>query len=133
MSTNESSLRRVVVIVQDGVEPFGLGALCEVWAEPDHPVYDFQVITPRPGRVRGASGCDLSGEDGLDLATQADLVCVAPKRDYLEPDEDVNAVEARDGETFWGRPIGAHDEGRSRQRDREGRSLPDPRPIPVQP
>ena len=57
-------MRKVAVVVQDGAEPFGLGAMCEVWAEPyhpedDNPVFDFVVATPRPGRVRGsvASTC----------------------------------------------------------------------------
>ena len=49
-------MRKVAVLVQDGVEPFGLGAMCEVWAEPyhpedDNPVFDFVVAhpPPRPG------------------------------------------------------------------------------------
>lgn len=82
-------MRTVVVVVQDGAEPFGLGAMCEVWAEPyhpedDNPVFDFKVATPRPGRVRGASGFDLYVEHGLDVVAAADLVCVSPKRDFLE-------------------------------------------------
>ena len=41
------------VVVQDGVEPFGLGSICEEWAEPDHaedgnPVFDFTAVAPRP-------------------------------------------------------------------------------------
>lgn len=80
-------IRKVAVVVQDGVEPFGLGALCEAWAEPYHPedrnpVFDFVVTTPRPGRVRGASGYDLHVEHGLEAAADADLLCVAPKRDF---------------------------------------------------
>ena len=91
--------KKVVVLVQDGVEPFGLGAMCEVWAEPyhpedDNPVFDFVVATPRPGRVRGPSGFDLHVEHGLDAAADADLVCVAPKRDYLDPSPEVAAVVA---------------------------------------
>ena len=45
------AMKKVVVLVQDGVEPFGLGAMCEVWAEPyhpddDNPIFDF-VVCPR--------------------------------------------------------------------------------------
>ena len=52
-------MQKVAVVVQDGAEPFGLGAMCEVWAEPyhpedDNPVFDFIVATPRPGGVRTA-------------------------------------------------------------------------------
>jgi transcriptional regulator GlxA family with amidase domain len=89
----------VAVLVQDGVEPFGLGAMCEVWAEPyhpedDNPVFDFVVATPRPGRVRGPSGFDLHVEHGLEAAAHADLLCIAPKRDYLEPSPEVAATVA---------------------------------------
>jgi transcriptional regulator GlxA family with amidase domain len=88
------TLQKVAVVVQDGVEPFGLGAMCEVWAEPyhaedDNPVFDFSVVTPRPGRVRGASGFDLHVDAGLDAAADADLVCVSPKRGHLEPSPEV--------------------------------------------
>lgn len=83
-------MRSVAVVVQDGVEPFGLGAMCEVWAEPEHPedgtpVFDFVVATPTPGRVRGASGFDLHVDHGLEAAAGADLICVSPKRGYLDP------------------------------------------------
>ncbi|RYY44399.1 MAG: AraC family transcriptional regulator, partial [Actinomycetales bacterium] len=30
-------MKKVAVIVQDGVEAFGLGSICEVWNEPYHP------------------------------------------------------------------------------------------------
>jgi transcriptional regulator GlxA family with amidase domain len=93
-------IRNVVALVQDGAEPFGLGSICEVWAEPyhpddDNPVFDFKVATPRPGRVRGASGFDLHVEHGLDVVEDADLVCIVPKRDYLEPSPEVAAAVRR--------------------------------------
>lgn len=102
-------VRKVAVLVQDGVEPFGLGAMCEVWAEQyhpedDNPVFDFVVATPRPGRVAGPAGFDLHVEQGLDAALDADLVCVSPKRDFLTPSpevaEVVRAVHARGGLVF---------------------------------
>jgi transcriptional regulator GlxA family with amidase domain len=84
---HDRGMHRVVAIVQHGVEPFGLGAVCEVWAEPDHPedhtpTFDFTVCTPEPGRVRGASGYDLVVETGLEAVADADLVCVIPMRDF---------------------------------------------------
>ncbi len=87
-------LNKIVVLVQDGVEAFGLGANCEVWAEPyhpedDNPVFDFLVATPRPGRVRGTSGFDLQVEHGLDVAEDADLVIANPKRDFRDPSPEV--------------------------------------------
>ena len=87
-------MQKVVVIVEDGAEPYGLGSMCEVFAEPYHPedenpVFDFKVCTPRPGRVRGASGFDLYVEHGLDVVGEADLVCVCPKRDFTHPSAEV--------------------------------------------
>ncbi len=83
-------MHKVAVLVQDGAEPFGLGSMCEVWAEPyhpedDNPVFDFVVATPQPGRVSGSSGFDLYVDHGLEAAADADLVCVSPKRDFLSP------------------------------------------------
>ena len=91
------TVKKVSVVVQDGAEPFGLGAMCEVWAEPyhpddDNPVFDFSVVTPHPGRVRGASGFDLHVEHGLDVAADADLVCITPKRGYRDPSPEVVEV-----------------------------------------
>jgi transcriptional regulator GlxA family with amidase domain len=93
-------MRKVAVVVQDGVEPFGLGSICEVWAEPyhpddDNPVFDFVVTTPRPGRVRGPSGYDIHVEHGLNAAEDADLICVAPKRDFRAPSPEVAALLRR--------------------------------------
>ncbi len=90
-------MRKVAVLVQDGVEPFGLGAMCEVWAEPyhpedDNPVFDFVIATPNPGRVAGPSGYDLHVENGLDAAADADLVCIAPKRRFRKPSPEVAEV-----------------------------------------
>ncbi|MGC0252057.1 GlxA family transcriptional regulator [Pseudactinotalea sp. Z1748] len=87
-------MRKVAVIVQDGVEPFGLGALCELWDEPyhpddDNPVFDFVVCAPEPGRIRANSGFDVHVEYSLDAARDADLICVAPKRDIDADHPDV--------------------------------------------
>ena len=90
-------MRTVVALVQDGVEPFGLGSICEVWAEPyhpddDNPVFDFKVASVRPGRVRGASGFDVMVGHGLEVVEDADLVCVVPKRGFLDPSPEVAAA-----------------------------------------
>lgn len=82
-------MQKVAVIVQDQAEPFGLGALCELWAEPyhaddDNPVFDFVVCAPQAGRVRGASGFDLQVPNSLAAAADADLVCIAPNRGIAE-------------------------------------------------
>lgn len=100
----EPHVSKVAVIVQDGAEPFGLGSLVEVWGEPEHaedqtPVFDFQVCTPRPGRVRGRSDYDLYVERGLEATEDAGLVAIAPHHDFLNHDpavlEAVAAADAR--------------------------------------
>lgn len=90
-------LKKVAVIVQDNAEPFGLGSLCEVWAEPYHPedgnpVFDFHVVTPRPGRLRSRVNFDLVVEEGLEQAADADLVAVSPKFDFRNTDPAVGEV-----------------------------------------
>ena len=87
-------MQTVAVIVQDGVEPFGLGSLVEVWGESyhpedDNPVFDFRICTPRPGRVQGRSDFDLVVERGLEATQDADLVCVAPKHHFDRHDDAV--------------------------------------------
>jgi len=86
-----TQIQTVTVIVQDGVEPFGLGSLVEVWGESyhpedDNPVFDFRICTPRPGRVRGRSDFDLHVERGLEATLDADQVCLAPKQDFQSHD-----------------------------------------------
>lgn len=107
-------MKKVVVIVQDGVEPFGLGSLCEVWAEPyhpedDNPVFDFVICAPVKGRIKGTSGFDIVVEHDLSEALDADLICVTPKRDFLEPSPEV--VEVLRAAAERGALISAHCSG----------------------
>ena len=95
-----AEIRKVVAVVQDGVEPFGLGSICEVWGEPPHPedhtpTFDFVVCTARPGRVRGATGYDLHVDHGLEELDDADLVCIVPKREFLVHEPEVLAAVRR--------------------------------------
>jgi transcriptional regulator GlxA family with amidase domain len=92
-----AGMQKVVVIVQDGAEPFTLGVLSEVWAEPyhpedDNPQFEFVVCTPTPGRVKGTAGYDYLVEHGLEALEGADLVAVAAKRDFLVPSPEVAAA-----------------------------------------
>ncbi len=106
---NAERVKKIAVVVDQGVEPFGLGALCELWAEPyhpddDNPVFEFVICTPEPGMVRSSAGFDLHVTDGLEALEGADLVCVAPKRDYSRSNPAINAalvqVDARGGRIF---------------------------------
>lgn len=108
---HDGPMKSVAVVVQHEVEPFGLGAICEVWAEPyhpedDNPVFDVTICTPDPGRVRGSSGFDLHVDHGLEAVADADLVCIAPKRTYADPDpRAVEAVRAAADRGAW---VSAH-------------------------
>ncbi|CAM3495672.1 GlxA family transcriptional regulator [Nocardioides zeicaulis] len=90
-------MQKVAVVVQEQPEPFGLGALCEVWSEPyhpedDNPVFDFRVVTPRPGRLRTRAGFDLVVDLGLEAAADADLLCLAPKSHHRGSDPAVSEL-----------------------------------------
>lgn len=73
-------LTDVAVLVSDGVAPFELGVLCEVFgvdrSEEGLPVLDFAVCAPAAGRVRTGHGFDLHVEHDLTRAERADLVAV---------------------------------------------------------
>lgn len=105
-TSSPHALRSVAIVVQDGVEMFGLGTMCEVWGEPyhpedDNPVFELTVVTPRPGRVPTGQGFDLVVEHGLAAAESADLVCIVPHRDYTQPAPEVldlvRRIDARRG------------------------------------
>jgi hypothetical protein len=94
-------LQTVAVIVQDNAEPFGLGALVEVWGEPEHPedrtpVFDFRVCTPRPGRVKGRSDYDIYVERGLEATEDADLVEEQPHLGQLDEADQAGADQIDD-------------------------------------
>jgi AraC family transcriptional regulator, transcriptional activator FtrA len=72
-------IRNVAVPVLDGVSPFELGVLCEVFGldRPDDPVlpsFDFALCAPQPGPVRTASGftVDVDGRACTTHWTYAD-------------------------------------------------------------
>ena len=104
-------VEKVAVVVQNNVESFGLGAMCEVWAEgyhpeDDNPVFDFKVCTADPGVVTGHAGYDLVIKHGLEAIAEADLVCVAPHHTYLRSDPRV--VEAIRAAHDRGAVVSAH-------------------------
>ena len=73
-------LRNVAAVVLDGVEPFELGVVCEVFgtdrSDDGLPVYDFAVVAGEPGPLRTTHGFTLSTPYGLDRLAEADLIAV---------------------------------------------------------
>ncbi|MEP7024550.1 MAG: helix-turn-helix domain-containing protein [Actinomycetota bacterium] len=83
-------LKNVAAVVVDGVSPFELGVLCEVFGSDRTaqglPGYDFAVVAGEPGPLRTGMGFALDVEHDLDRLEQADLVAVpAPADGRLAP------------------------------------------------
>jgi transcriptional regulator GlxA family with amidase domain len=73
-------MRNVAVVVLDGVSPFELGVLCEVFgsdrSKDGLPRYDFAVVAGQPGPLRAESGFTLQTPYALDRLAEADLIAV---------------------------------------------------------
>jgi transcriptional regulator GlxA family with amidase domain len=73
-------ISNVAVLVYDGVAPFELGVVHEVWgcdrSDEGLPVMDFAVCAPAVGPVRTQGGFGLLVEHDLSRAAAADLIVV---------------------------------------------------------
>ncbi|HET9658023.1 MAG TPA: helix-turn-helix domain-containing protein [Kineosporiaceae bacterium] len=90
-------LRRIAVVVDEGVSPFEFAIPCEVFGvdrrDGGVPPFDFWVCAPRPGPVRTLTGFDIVAPHGLDELGEADLVVVpAMGIDYRPEPELVDAL-----------------------------------------
>ena len=80
-------MNTVALVVQEGVEPFGFGSMCEVFGEryhpeDDNPIFDFRVCGVAPGTIGTELGFSMQVERGLEDASDADLLIVAPKSPF---------------------------------------------------
>jgi len=86
-------LHSVAAVVLDGVSPFELGVICEVFgidrSPQGLPRFDFAVCAADPAPLRTKTGFTIDTPHRLDRLETADLIAVAPPgpptRDY--PDE----------------------------------------------
>lgn len=90
-------MRSVALVVQDGVHPFGLGTMVEIFGADIRPgdlspVFDFKVCAPTPGRIWTPGGFDLYVEHDLSVAAEADLVIFSPKDDIDDLDPAVGEL-----------------------------------------
>jgi transcriptional regulator GlxA family with amidase domain len=73
-------LRNVAAVGLQGVAPFELGVVCEVFgidrSAQGLPAYDFAVVAGEPGPLRTSVGFTLDTPYGLDRLEAADLVAV---------------------------------------------------------
>ncbi|EFL39210.1 AraC family transcriptional regulator, partial [Streptomyces griseoflavus Tu4000] len=73
-------LRNVAAVLLDGVNPFELGVVCEVFgvdrSDDGLPVYDFAVASADGPAVRTINGFSLQVAHGLERLETADLIAV---------------------------------------------------------
>ncbi|MEO3975847.1 helix-turn-helix domain-containing protein [Streptomyces sp. CAU 1734] len=86
-------LRNVAAVLLEGVHPFELGVLCEVFghdrSDDGMPVYDFAVVSAAGPVLRTHAGFDITTRHGLGRLADADLIALPtggafPTRDYPE-------------------------------------------------
>jgi transcriptional regulator GlxA family with amidase domain len=89
-------LNNVAVVAVDGVAPFELGVVCEVFGTDRSaqglPTYDFAVVAGEPGPVRTSIGFTIETPYGLDRIDRADLVAVPAAGDRTWPEELLDAL-----------------------------------------
>ncbi|MET9802324.1 helix-turn-helix domain-containing protein [Streptomyces sp. NPDC006368] len=81
-------LKNVAAVLLDGVHPFELGVLCEVFgldrSDDGLPVHDFAVASAEGPRLRTHAGFVLEVEHGLDRLADADLIAVPAGGGYVD-------------------------------------------------
>ena len=95
-------LENVAAVVLDGVNPFELGVVCEVFgtdrSDDGLPVYDFAVASAEGPRLASRSGFALHVEHGLERLESADLIAVPACARYETRDFPPELLQAlRDG------------------------------------
>ncbi len=92
-------LKNVAAVVLDGVHPFELGVISEVFgldrSDDGMPVYDFAVASAEGSSLLTHAGFTITTRHGLERLDEADLIAVPtggdyPTRDY--PDELLDAL-----------------------------------------
>ncbi|MET7737921.1 helix-turn-helix domain-containing protein [Streptomyces sp. NPDC005402] len=91
-------LKNVAAVVLDGVNPFELGVVCEVFgtdrSDDGLPVYDFAVASAEGPRLTSRSGFALHVEHGLERLESADLITVPACARYETRDFPPELLEA---------------------------------------
>ncbi|MFF0159302.1 GlxA family transcriptional regulator [Streptomyces sp. NPDC005263] len=79
-------LQNVVAVLLDGVNPFELGVVCEVFgtdrSDDGLPVYDFAVVSAEGPTLNTRSGFSMRVEHGLERLESADLIAVPAGAHY---------------------------------------------------
>jgi len=79
-------LKNVAVVLLDGVHPFELGVVCEVFgldrSDEGLPVYDFAVASAEGSTLSTHAGFSVQLEHGLERLENADLIAVPAGQTY---------------------------------------------------
>jgi transcriptional regulator GlxA family with amidase domain len=85
-----SMLKNVATVLLDGVHPFELGVVCEVFgidrSEDGLPTYDFAVVSAEGPTLRTHAGFDLRVPCDMDRLEEADLIAVPAGESYVHRD-----------------------------------------------
>jgi transcriptional regulator GlxA family with amidase domain len=91
-------LNNVAVALLDGVHPFELGVLCEVFgldrSDEGLPVYDFAVASAEGPTLRTHAGFTVSVSHGLERLEEADLIAVPAGESYLRREYPAELLDA---------------------------------------
>jgi transcriptional regulator GlxA family with amidase domain len=83
-------LKNVAAVLLDGVHPFELGVICEVFgldrSDEGLPVYDFAVVSAEGPELGTHAGFTLGASCDLDRLEEADLIAVPAGDSYIERD-----------------------------------------------
>ncbi|MEI5101623.1 helix-turn-helix domain-containing protein [Streptomyces sp. PmtG] len=83
-------LRNVAAVALDGVHPFELGVVCEVFGldrgDEGLPVYDFALVSAEGPTLSTHAGFTISTPYGLDRLEEADLITVPAGNSYVSRD-----------------------------------------------
>ncbi|WP_282791282.1 helix-turn-helix domain-containing protein [Streptomyces sp. CC224B] len=81
-------LRNVAAVLLDGVHPFELGVVCEVFgldrSDEGLPVYDFAAVSAEGPTLTTHAGFTVTTPHGLDRLDDADLVAVPAGQSYVD-------------------------------------------------
>ncbi|WP_093715265.1 GlxA family transcriptional regulator [Actinacidiphila alni] len=83
-------LKNVATVLLEGVHPFELGVICEVFgldrSDEGLPTYDFAVVSAEGPALRTHAGFGLSVSCDMDRLEEADLIAVPAGDSYVERD-----------------------------------------------
>ncbi|MGW6022628.1 helix-turn-helix domain-containing protein [Streptomyces sp. NPDC055099] len=92
------TLKNVAAVLLDGVNPFELGVVCEVFgldrSDSGLPAYDFAVVAAERGPLTNHAGFSITTPYGLDRLEEADLITVPAGQAFVDRDYPEELLDA---------------------------------------